>query len=66
MLSQTNSSNLNQCASPSIRPEGRYDRNEKDDMKIAIDALYEFKSKLDTLHPGCTYLIEKMLINRPY
>lgn len=38
-----------------------YERNEKDDFKTAIDALYEFKRKLDELHPSCIDLIENML-----
>jgi hypothetical protein len=39
----------------------RYNRNEKDDLKTAIDALYEFKRKLDELHPSCVEFIDNIL-----
>lgn len=39
----------------------RWKRNEKEDLKDAIDALYEFKKKLDKLHPNCTDIISKLL-----
>lgn len=41
--------------------EDRFMRNEREDMKAAIDALYEFKKKLSELHPNCTDFLENML-----
>ena len=41
--------------------DDRYSRSQQNDMKDAIDALYDFKSKLDKLHPVCTDLIQNML-----
>jgi hypothetical protein len=38
-----------------------YERNEKEDMKKAIEFLYEFKEKLSELHPTCLNAIEHML-----
>lgn len=50
------------CEAPKMaHTVSRYERNEKDDIKTAIDALYEFKRKLDELHPTCTEVIENML-----
>ena len=45
------------------RVESRHSRNEEEDMQIAIGYLYEFKKKLDKLHPFCTRIIEQMLQN---
>ncbi len=44
-------------------PESRYTRDEEEDLKKAIGYLYEFKKKLDSLHPNCVYIIEHMLQN---
>jgi len=52
--------------SPKCEMPNPYNRNEKDDMKIAIDALYEFRKKLSELHPTCIELIENMLQHRRY
>jgi hypothetical protein len=41
--------------------ESRYNRNEEADMQKAIGYLYDFKKKLDDLHPNCLNLIENML-----
>jgi hypothetical protein len=41
--------------------ENKYTRNEESDMQKAIGYLYDFKKKLDELHPNCTNLIENML-----
>lgn len=41
--------------------EGRYSRSEEEDMQSAIVYLYEFKKKLDKLHPQCIHHIERML-----
>ena len=49
--------------SPDIKMayEGRYDRDEKEDLKTAIDYLYEFKKKLTLIHPEVLGKIERML-----
>lgn len=39
------------------RSESRYNRNEEEYMQAAISYFYEFKKKLDKLHPQCTRLI---------
>lgn len=36
-------------------------RNEAEDMQKAMGYLYEFKQKLDELHPNCLNLVEHML-----
>ena len=38
-----------------------YDRDEKDDIKKAIEYLYEFQEKLSNLHPIAMEVIEKIL-----
>lgn len=45
------------------RVESRYSRNEEEDMQTAISHMYDFKRKLDKLHPICTRLIEQMFQN---
>ncbi len=47
----------------SIAPEPRYQRNVKEDMKSAMDLLFQFKEGLEKLHPDCTRMIEKLLHN---
>lgn len=51
------------CVSAESMPRvpSRYERNEIEDMKIAIGYLYEFKKKLDELHPACIDAIDNML-----
>lgn len=62
MLRNINSGIEQSTSMPLIPSQpSRYSRNEKDDIKTAIDALYEFKRKLDELHPTATDLIENML-----
>jgi hypothetical protein len=39
----------------------RWERNECEDMKTAIDYLYEFKKNLSNLHPVVVELISYML-----
>lgn len=46
--------------------QDRYSRNEKQDFKTAIDALYEFKAKLDELHPQVTNHINALLSSNRY
>jgi hypothetical protein len=60
---ETNTAQLN-CAP---KEENKYLRNEEADMQKALGYLYDFKKKLDELHPHCITLIEQMLqrpINR--
>lgn len=47
--------------------EDRYKRDEMEDMKTAIEYLYEFKKKLSKLHPSICGSIESMLqLNNRY
>lgn len=43
-----------------------WDRNEKEDMKLAIEYLYEFNEKLSKLHPQCKEHINHMLQDRRF
>lgn len=56
---------LNDCVpQPSmakIAVEGRYSRNLKDDMKKAMDLLFQFNADLAELHPDCQHIVERML-----
>lgn len=54
------------CESPVFESQGRYNRNEEEDIKTAISYLYEFKRKLDALHPNCVDIISHILSNRNY
>lgn len=49
-----------------LAPEGRWTRIEEDDLKTAVGYLYEFKKKLDKLHPNCIHIIQQMLQERRY
>ena len=63
MLRHLNSG-IEQCtANQPLAPQApsRYQRNEKEYLKSAIELLYEFKRKLDELHPTAIDLIENML-----
>lgn len=61
-LSTSNRANQLQCdSSVRVCGEERYNRNEEEDLQKAIGYLYDFKRKLDTLHPGCVTFIENML-----
>lgn len=55
----------NQMCQAEVRPiglnESLYARNEQEDMKKAIDYLYEFKEKLSKLNPLVVDAIESML-----
>lgn len=53
-----------ECSAP--RMDDRYDRNEQEDLKLAIDYLYEFKAKLNKLHPSVLDKVELMLQHRRY
>ena len=54
-------SSINCISNNQICREPKYDRNEKDDLKLALDYLFEFKEKLNNLHPNVLYIIEKLL-----
>lgn len=41
--------------------EDRWQRNEREDIKAAIDCLYEFREKLAKLHPMAMEIIEEMM-----
>ena len=49
-----------------ISRDDRYDRNEQEDLKLAIDYLYEFKAKLNKLHPSILDKIQHMLQTQKY
>ena len=51
---------------PKINVNDKWVRNQKEDMKKAMDYLYEFREKLDELHPECVIIIESMLQQRRY
>lgn len=65
MLGQINPNQplpLNQsCAVDKSCSEDRWSRNEQEDFKEAIDLLYDFKKKLNKLHPRVGDLVETML-----
>lgn len=46
-----------------IKPDDRYSRDVKNDVRIAIDLLIAFKEELDKLHPECSQMIETLLQN---
>jgi len=54
---------LNDCVSVPCRDD-RYDRNEQEDFKLAIDYIYELKAKLNKLHPSILDKVE-MMLQRP-
>lgn len=54
------------CEVNAPRMDDRYERNEQEDLKLAIDHLYEFKAKLNKLYPGVLDKIENMLQQRRY
>jgi hypothetical protein len=53
----------NQCDSLAPMRDERFDRGLKEDMKTAMDLLFEFKQGLEKLHPDCVRIIEKLLHN---
>lgn len=61
MLTQLNTglNHHSECIAP--KPDDRWSRNQKEDMKEAVDLLWKFKEALDRLHPECTNLMERML-----
>lgn len=61
MLSQINNSVMAPCAQVKTVHEEIWQRNEQEDMKKAIDCLYEFKEKLSKLHPTAQQAIDNLL-----
>jgi hypothetical protein len=62
--------NINSMSFPvqetSKSSNNNYERNEKEDMKLAMEYLYEFNEKLNKLHPMCKDLIHHVLQDRRY
>lgn len=64
MLSQLNPScevTQKRCVDTSPQVDDRWNRNEQDDLKEAIDLMYDFKKKLNKLHPRISDMVETML-----
>lgn len=38
----------------------QYLRDYKEDMKLALDYLFEFQDKINSLHPRCIHMIDSM------
>lgn len=68
MLSALTTECRQECTSQSVPVDfhNNWKRNEREDMKLAIEYLYEFKKKLSDLHPNCLSLIENMLQHRRF
>lgn len=49
------------CAPQPLHSEDRWQRSEQEDMKKAIEYLYDFKEKLSKLHPTALDAIETIL-----
>jgi len=66
MLHNLNTEAAAQCAQERLAypTESRWNRSEEEDMQQAIAYLYEFKKKLDKLHPNCMNLIQNILQGR--
>ena len=62
MLSRIAQQPLMPCETPrSLHSEDKWQRNEKEDMKLGIEALYDFREKLSKLHPLVLDAMENML-----
>lgn len=44
-----------------VMEETRYKRNQKEDLKLGIDYVFELNEKLNTLHPEAKNIIQRML-----
>ena len=64
MLGRINSTM--QCEAPISVNENKYSRNEMQDVIKAIEYLYEFKEKLNKLHPCVIDIIENLLQRQRY
>jgi hypothetical protein len=51
-------------ASRPLHEKSQWERNEREDLKTAIEYLYEFKEKLSKLHPMALEAID-MMLQRP-
>lgn len=61
MLSFINSALYPQNGAPApSSKDNRLQRNEEEDLKLGVGYLYEFRKKLNELHPNCVGLIEHM------
>ena len=49
-----------------LHSEDKWQRNEQEDMKKAIEYLYEFREKLSKLHPVALEAIDMMLQRNRY
>lgn len=49
------------CFAPTPAIDDRWARDVKDDLKIAVDLVCEFKEKLDKLHPLCLDIVSTWL-----
>lgn len=55
---------MKQCDMP--MSDDRFSRDQREDMKTAIDLIWKLKQDLDKLHPECMPLVERMLgVERP-
>ena len=47
--------------------DDRYSRDQREDMKTAVELVWKLKEGLDKLHPECLPLVERMLgVQRHY
>lgn len=62
MLNRIGNAPLQMCPAPMpAHPPENYNRNELEDVKKAIEYLYEFKEKLSKLNPMVLDVIENIL-----
>jgi hypothetical protein len=55
-----------QCAEiNNVQVSNRYSRNELDDIKKAIELLYEFDKKINELHPIAREVIAQLMLVHP-
>jgi hypothetical protein len=67
MLGTLNCASMRPTLAQNVCSDDRYERNEQEDLKLAIDHLYEFRAKLNKLHPAVLDKVEMMLQhNRRY
>jgi hypothetical protein len=68
MLSRVSNCLRDQAVAPStpVAVENVWNRNEKEDMKKAIDLIYEFSEALSKLHPHVKDYVEKLFQQNRY
>ena len=64
MLSNLNTEIRHSLKEEAVTQDSRWSRSEEEDLQKAIEHLYEFKRKLDKLHPNCVHLVQTMLQGR--